>query len=384
MGKKSEKVICFVIGALERGGAETHLCRILPLLNQSPYRVMVFCFERKGSLAPELEQQGVEVHETTFFQGSIRHSLFFRPILLLASFISFFCLIFTKKPDAVHFFLPRSYLLFGPLSLISRKCKKLMSRRSLNRYQERYPPFVRNFELWLHTKMDFVVGNSLSVVDELRGEGVPEEKLKLIYNGISQVSVDPVARDLIRSDLGVPSDSVMMTIVANLIPYKGHMDLLEACAKLSCRKWNLVIVGEDFSRIKKTLEDFTMENNLRQNVYFAGVRTDVSEIWAASDVGLLVSHEEGFSNALLEGMSAELPMVVTSVGGNSEAVINGVTGFVVPPKNPETLRRALLRLINDVELREEMGRKSRERVEKEFSVNKCLSQYRSLYNQTFS
>jgi glycosyltransferase involved in cell wall biosynthesis len=229
--------------------------------------------------------------------------------------------------------------------------------------------------------MDFVLGNSLNVVHELKSEGIPEDKLKLIYNGVSEASVELEEGAQIRSELGIVPENVMMTIVANLIPYKGHMDLLEACAQLPDEKWDLVIVGDDTTGIKQGLVDFAERNHLANRVHFTGARADVSSIWAASDIGLLVSHEEGFSNALLEGMMANLPMIVTSVGGNSEAVLDGVTGIVVPPQNPTALRHAISLLLGDAGLRNAMGARARERASLEFSIDKCLKEYNNLYDQ---
>jgi len=99
-----------------------------------------------------------------------------------------------------------------------------------------------------------------------------------------------------------------------------------------------------------------------------------------ADVGLLCSHEEGFSNAVLEGMAAGLPMVVTDVGGNAEAVIDGVTGYVVPAHNPELLADALLTvaLADDRAL---MGDRGRRRVVEKFSMNSCIDAYEALYRE---
>jgi len=379
------KKICFVIGSLERGGAEIHLTRVLPQLDKNHFEARVFCFVRKGELAPVLEKQGVKVIEPELLGALAKRSIFFKPILLVVSILFFLLFLIRFRPHLVHFFLPSSYLLLGPVSLLHWRSQKVMSRRSMNVYQRKYPPIVRRIELWLHNKMDCVVGNSQRVINELRiDEGVTEEKLHLIYNGISIDEGSITSRDRIRKSLGLSFDGLVMTVVANLIPYKGHIDLLEACKLLSRRDWELVIVGRDSAGIQKRLEYFTLENNLQNNVHFIGPRNDVSDLWAASDIGLLVSHEEGFSNALLEGMSANLPMIVTSVGGNDEAVINGETGIVVPPKNPEALSKAIERLLGDAELRLMMGKKAGERVREIFSLQSCVDQYETLYKRLLS
>ena len=114
----------------------------------------------------------------------------------------------------------------------------------------------------------------------------------------------------------------------------------------------------------------------------SAIRVDlprVAETGPASDVGILPSHEEGFSNAILEGMAAGLPMVVTRVGGNPEAVVHGVTGLVVPPRDPSAMAAAVLDLVRDPARRQRMGEAGRHRVEEAFSLDACVDRYARLY-----
>jgi glycosyltransferase involved in cell wall biosynthesis len=91
-----------------------------------------------------------------------------------------------------------------------------------------------------------------------------------------------------------------------------------------------------------------------------------------------VSHQEGFSNSVLEGMAAGLPMIVTDVGGNSEAVIDGDCGLVVPSGNPSRLAHAIMTLMNDREMSIAYGRAARARVDQVFSMDKCVYEYQQL------
>jgi len=129
------------------------------------------------------------------------------------------------------------------------------------------------------------------------------------------------------------------------------------------------------SKLKKKIRDLGIDEHVR----FLGQRRDVPELLQVSDIGLLCSHEEGFSNALLEYMAAGLPVVATNVGGNAEAVIDGVTGLLVPAKNPDALARAILRLVHDPAARQGMGTAGRTRVQQNFSLETCLNGYEVLY-----
>ncbi|KLN58965.1 hypothetical protein WH96_20170 [Kiloniella spongiae] len=378
------KKLCFVIGSLDRGGAETHLVSVLPLLDRSQFQTFVYCFSRKGELSTILEEQGVEVYAPPCNMLLKKLPFLLKPILLFISVVSFYQFLLRRNPDSVHFFLPASYLLMGPVSLLHRRSKKLMSRRSLNLYQKKYWPIVRSLEFWLHKRVDKILGNSQKIIDELKvDEKVDEAKLALIYNGVQVVEKTRSIRQDIRKSMGIDSSDLILTIVANLIPYKGHHDLLEACTMLSRNDWKLIIVGHDSSGIRSDLENFVFENKLCDQVCFVGARDDVSDLWNASDIGLLVSHEEGFSNAVLEGMLARLPMIVTDVGGNAEAVIDGHTGLVVPPRSPEALANAIEALMENVELRSAMGTKAKERALDTFSLKSCVAEYEALYHELF-
>jgi glycosyltransferase involved in cell wall biosynthesis len=138
------------------------------------------------------------------------------------------------------------------------------------------------------------------------------------------------------------------------------------------------LVGRD-EGLKSKLESLADQGGISRHIRFLGEYPDTLALLAAADFGLLTSHEEGFSNAILEGMAAGLPMIVTDVGGNPEAVLDGRTGLVVPPRNVEAIGEAILRLADDPELRAQLGKAARLRVQKEFSMTRCADAHDHLY-----
>jgi glycosyltransferase involved in cell wall biosynthesis len=281
-------------------------------------------------------------------------------------------------PHIVHFYLPGPYLIGAPVALVSRAPLKIMSRRSLSRYQRNWPAVAR-IERLLHRRMDAVTGNSRAVVKELSAEGIPETKLRLIYNGID------IAPEMNRSEarraLGLSDDALVGVMVANLIPYKGHHDLIEGLAGIAGQlpaDWRVLLAGRD-EGLRFELEALAAERSIGENVVFLGERSDVPRLLAAADFGLLTSHEEGFSNVVLEGMAAALPMIVTDVGGNAEAVLDGETGLVVQPRNPKSIGEAVLQLAGDARLRTSLGQAGQKRVVEHFSMEACLRAHLQLY-----
>ena len=112
-----------------------------------------------------------------------------------------------------------------------------------------------------------------------------------------------------------------------------------------------------------------------------GERDDVPALFSAADFGILNSWEEGFSNVILEAMSAGLPMIVTDVGGNPEVVLNEETGLVVPSRDVAALGEAVLRLARDPNLRIRLGGAGQLRVKQEFSAERCVDSHSSLYEE---
>ena len=231
--------------------------------------------------------------------------------------------------------------------------------------------------------MRAIVGNSKRVVEQLHyDEGVASDKLSLIYNGIPIERFRlPLDKEGKRSELGLADTTLILITVANLIEYKGHDELLTAVAEIKSelpQKWVLLLVGQDHG-MGNSLRKKTRILGIAKHVLFLGQRRDVAELLRISDISLLCSHEEGFSNALLEAMAAGLPTIATDVGGNSEAVVDGVTGQLVPAKDSVAIGRAILRLVYDPAARRQMGVAGRKRVEEHFSLEACVQGYEALY-----
>lgn len=359
------------------GGTESHLIRLLPLLADTGLDVAVFCMTERGGRAGELEREGVKVFAAREHSG--RHGTLLRqPAHAAVAGLKLRALLRRFRPDIVHFYLPGPYLVGAPIALVSRVPVKIMSRRSLSRYQRNWPAVAR-IERLLHGRMDAVTGNSRAVVKELSAEGVPEIKLRLIYNGIDIAS--GMDRSEARAALSLKDDAPVGVMIANLIPYKGHHDLIEGLALVAKQLpagWRVLLAGRD-EGLRPELEALVAERGIGKNVVFLGERSDVPRLLAAADFGLLTSHEEGFSNVVLEGMAAGLPMIVTDVGGNAEAVLDGETGFVVPPSNPKAIGEAILRLAGDPSLGKSLGEAGRKRVAEHFSMEVCQNAHLELY-----
>ena len=376
------KHICIVVGTLNLGGCEKHLSYYLPELNKEKYSITVFTISEDGELADEMRVKGIKVIAP--WVSSKSKNILFRISRLILVGVQFLIYNIKNKPDLVHYYLPESYLFCYPISYIGNIRKHIVSRRSLNDYQKGLPSILVKYERWLHLRMSALLGNSKAVVTQLiEEESAPENKTFLIYNGIKNHPKDiSLKKNEYRKKLKISADTVLICVVANLIPYKGHQDIIKSATLFNSKNnWHMIFIGEDVVNYKQSLVDLTHKYGLENKISFLGKKDDVPYYLAASDIGVLASHQEGFSNALLESMLAGLPMVVTNVGGNPEAVVDKKTGYVVPPHSEHELADKITKLINNSELREEYGQLGKKRAEEKFSLSNCVSEYEKIYDK---
>jgi len=367
--------ILIIISSLDNGGTENHLLNILPLLKARGMDISVLALKPEGYIGNRLKDLGFIIYQPELkFIEPLRNVLLYLYILMK---------LIVLRPKIVHFFLPKAYLIGGLASLLTPFSRRIMSRRSLNHYQQGKPVSVLTERL-LHKTMSRISGNSRSVLNELISEGVSENKLELIYNGVREIiPAEKNICQIIREKWGVLETSFIIIYVANLIDYKGHADLIQALSIIKDdlpKDWRLICVGKDTGNRHAILK-LIQESNMTNNIVFTGERTDVQDLVSCADIGVIASHQEGFSNSLLEKMSAGLPVIATNVGGNREAIINGESGILVPVKKPEAMAKAIFSLSNNHSLQKELGANAKSRVLQNFSLKGCVEDYIKLYAQ---
>lgn len=355
------------------GGAERHLTRVLPELKSRGIDAVVFVLERGGELEQALDTTGIAI------EGVWPHGPRWLDVVRAAAALA--RSIRRIQPDVVHFFLPEAYLVGGAVAMLVRQRRNIMSRRSLAHYQRGRPSFAW-LERLMHRRTPAMLGNSRAVVDELVAEAGDASKVGLIHNGIAiPAATSDDTRQGARNRLDLDPAAFVMVVVANLISYKGHGDLIAGLARIASQlptPWHLLIVGRD-EGIGDALRTQAADGGIVDHVTFLGECDDVEMILPAADVALLVSHQEGFSNALLEAMAQGLAVIATDVGGNRDAIDDRKSGLLVPVRDPERLGEAVLKLAYDVDLRKSLGAAARDRVVGRFSQKACVERYLRLY-----
>jgi glycosyltransferase involved in cell wall biosynthesis len=229
-------------------------------------------------------------------------------------------------------------------------------------------------------KIDCVV----AVSEDIRQRVIQErklapEKVMTIHYGVDLEKFAPEDQALTRADIGVSGDHLVLGTVARFDYPKGHKFLINAAPGIVREFPNVRFVFVGDGPLRNDVE--RQINQLGLNDYFVllGFRRDVKQILGLFDLFILPSLSEGLPNAVLEAMACSNPVVATAVNGVVEVVKDGETGYLVPPKNPYDIARAVIRILKSPATMKEMGTRGRERVAHHFSVEQQISKFEQLY-----
>jgi glycosyltransferase involved in cell wall biosynthesis len=231
-----------------------------------------------------------------------------------------------------------------------------------------------------------VAVNSRRVRDFLKDAGINIGKIEVVYNGIDPTRFEnrPVDRTRLLADLGISSKpgGRLVTIVANVQdPVKNHEMLLRSASAVASQYADTAFVIAGEGERLEMLKGLAQILGLNGRTLFLGSCRRIPELLSLSEICVLTSRSEGFSNSILEYMAAGKPVVATDVGGASEAIVEGETGYLVPSDDDTALADRIGLLLADPELARNMGDAGRRRVELEFSTEKQLERTLSIYDR---
>lgn len=207
----------------------------------------------------------------------------------------------------------------------------------------------------------------------------PRERLVVIHNGVAP---EPYLADAPAQESGIGSgEPCTVVMVGRFKEPKDPVTLVKAWAHVDAAH-RLLLVGDGPTRPE--VEALILEQGLEGRVEVLGAREDVPVLLRSADIFVLSSRWEGMPLAVIEAMMGSLPVVATDVGGISEAVVHGETGFLVPPGSPEALAVALDRLLTDPILRRRMGRAGNLRAMEHFTEERMLAETAAVYERVLS
>jgi glycosyltransferase involved in cell wall biosynthesis len=354
----------FAIGGAEGQFVERVRC------HPEGFRPVVACVNRAGPHLEVLRSLGFQVEEFGL-RGSLAQLNTAHQILRLAAFIE------RESVQLVHANDFYANLIAVPAARLVG-AKVICSRFDLGHWYSRAQHMV---EALTCRAADAIFVNANAVrdmcVDE---EGIAATSIAVIRIGIDLRAFDAAAKKPLEKE--VPQGRPTIVMVGNLHPVKGHLDLIDAIARIKPHFPDLLVLCAGEGPMRAVIEQQIAHHGLRETVLLLGHRWDVPALLSRAQVACLPSHAEGLSNALIEEMAAALPVVATAVGGNVELVVEagpGASGHLVPPNQPAALAERLAALLRDPQRCRALGAAARKRVQEELTLEEMTRRTGELY-----
>jgi len=369
--------ILHVITTMNRGGAENHLQDLIcGQIHQ--YETEVQCAHLIGDSywAPKLIENGCPVsHLKLRYYGEL--SPLFKLRRLLKEF----------SPDIVHAHLGPAEL-YARLALLGNsKTPFVITRHNHKKFFN--APGANLVERWVMKRAQHFIGISDSVRATFT-QKIPEtrDRFGVVHYGVDPGIFSNVSREKIlelRREWGVKESTILLGTIARLVPVKSLHTLLEGFALFQQDKEKtdiqLVLVGQ--GPLESELRERASALGIGSKIIWAGFRSDIPLAVNTFDIFALTSLSEGFGLVTLEAMAASKPVICTRVGSLPEIVVDGSTGFLIPPKQPEAFAAALETLVADQQTRNSFGSSGFERA-RLFSLSKVVDKTMKIYQNLLS
>ncbi len=355
-----------LIPTLDRSGAEKQLALLATRLPRDQFDVHVVCLTRGGPYADMIREAGVQV---TVLGKRVKGDP--RALWKLKSFVK------EQQPDILHCWLFAANA-YGRLALPKPRPKVVVSERCVDSWKSRW-------QLWLDRRLiartDAIVANSQSVADFYEQQGVPQDLIHVIPNGITAPSVAPLDRQQFLNERQLPSDAKLIACIGRLAKQKCVGDLLWGIQVLrqADPRAHLLVIGEGPER--DALIERSRQLECSGHVRFLGHREDADRILPLVDIYWLASSFEGMSNSLMEAMLAGVPVIASDIPPNRELIHHGEHGYLVNLHDGVGFAQFSVKLLEDAALSQKLSTAARQRMLDEFSIERMVERHVELYRR---
>jgi len=363
------KNLVFIITSLAYGGAETQLVQLARRLTSRGWNVRVVSMIPPQAFVEEFEQAGIPVFSLDMRRGVPDPRAIFRLAAILRR----------ERPQVVHSHMVHANLLARLARPIARVPVLVCTAHNINE-GGRLREIAYRFSDPL---CDLTTQVSWAGLERYVKVGaVPSHKIRFLPNGVDAGKFRPDEHDrqCTREVLGI-GETFTWLAVGRFDEAKDYSNMLRAFALVYRKREGLLLIAGQ-GPLREEAEGLAKDLMIADSVRFLGVRKDIPELMNAADAYVMSSAWEGMPIVLLEASSTGLPIVATDVGGNREVVLEGKSGFLVPPGEPETLAQAMLLLMERTPgERTFMGLIGRAHVIENYDMERIVDKWEALYNE---
>lgn len=362
------------------GGGEVMWLSQLRALDRSAWVPYVLCGS-EGAFVEELRAANIPVQVMSFTPPSFRYG--WLPTASLPFFLRVWRYLRAQRIALVHCKDPESAYYFAPVARFLRlpviwTCTAWWhaERGWKSRFYEKF--FARILTWTQEIKQALVATNPRL-----------GEKITVIPSGVDVNEFAPRPRDeMLLDELRIPREAQIVLLLARFQVVKGHEFFLDAALRILERlpDTRFLIVGDnafgearDEAYKRKILQRIQEDERLRARVIVTGFRRDIPRLLNTSHVLVCSSLYETYGMANLEAMACGVPVVSTNVGGPRETIVEGETGFLVAPRDPEAIAQRVIALLADPALRERMGARGRQRVVEHYALTTNVARLQQVY-----
>ena len=368
---KRPKHILHVLPNLKMGGMERALVTLIGKTDQGLLKHFICCLEDPQADSPLMKALNPE--QVAIFYLRKKQGLDFSLVGRLAGIVR------KEKIDIVH---ARNWasILYSCLSRLAtfRRCSVIVDIRGI--HDDKHYRLLG----YLGPLINIYVAVTKDIAGHLRRKaGIPEGKIRVIYNGVDLDSlaggVPPGTRQAVREAWDIPPEAFVIGTVGRLVPVKNYPCLLKAFEKIIGQKKEarLLLVGDGPERAR--LEGLAQDLGVGARVIFTGLQYPVVDFYRAMDLFVLPSFKEGLSNTILEAMAADVPVIASKVGGNNEIIKHGVNGLLFSSNNQEELVAQMDLVLDNPGLAGQLKKHAQETLNQRFSLAQTVNSYLDIY-----
>ena len=371
-----KKRVLFVITQSEFGGAQQFLFQFLKHISKDVYEIHVATgSDGSGTFLKSLNSLNIP----PLILSSLKRDI--SPVSDLLAVREIKKLIDAFKPDTLFLLSSKAGFIGSLAAQWSQTHPNIIYRIGGWTFNDPWPAWKK--ALWrMLEKMsaswkDIIIVNNTHDLNQAKEMSIkPRQNIVLVHNGLDPYKINLLPREEARAQLDLPLSKKIVGTIANFYPAKGIEYLVEAAAKIEREEIVWCVIGD--GRERSALEKLIQDKGLTSKILLAGRRELAVMYLNAFDIFVLPSVKEGFPWAVLEAMAAKLPVIVTRVGAVPEIIEDGISGYIVEPRNSDQIAERVITLLDNEPRAIEMGIQAHQRVLFAFNIETTVHQIEKL------